>query len=144
VCWTVGYSIVVDEQFRTPRAIVTGRSAAGRRELTIERDDDGGWRIDGALAPGLAGCLDVDLESSACTNVLPVARLGLAIGARAEAPAVYVRAVDLRVERLEQTYRRLDERRYDYESPAFGFRAELVYDDDGLVREYPGIATRVR
>jgi hypothetical protein len=48
------------------------------------------------------------------------------------------------VERLEQTYRRLDERRYDYESPAFGFRAELVHDDDGLVREYPGIATRVR
>ena len=143
-CWAVGYSIAVDEQLRTRRAIVTGRSAAGRREVTLDRDDDGAWRIDGVVAPELAGCPDVDLESSACTNALPVARLGLAVGARAEAPAVYVRAMDLRVERLTQTYRRLDERRYDYESPAFDFRAELVYDDDGLVREYPGIATRVR
>lgn len=32
--------------------------------------------------------------------------------------------------------------RYRYAAPAFGFTAELVYDDAGLVLEYPGIASR--
>jgi hypothetical protein len=50
---------------------------------------------------------------------------------------------DLRVERLEQRYTRLDARRYEYFSPASGFEAVLVYDDDRLVRDYPGIALRI-
>jgi hypothetical protein len=55
--------------------------------------------------------------------------------------AAWVRA-DLTVQRLEQTYTRLDERRYDYVSHYDGFRAVLEFGDDGLVVDYPGIATR--
>jgi len=52
------------------------------------------------------------------------------------------------VERLEQHYRRLEDlepnrARYDYNSPAFDFRAVLTYDQFGLVLDYPGIADRV-
>ena len=57
--------------------------------------------------------------------------------------AAYVRAVDLGVERLEQTYLRLDDRRYHYASPRFGFECELVYDDSGLVLD-AACATRGR
>ena len=50
------------------------------------------------------------------------------------------------VERLEQTYvRATDEstcQRYDYTAPAFDFGARLVYDQTGLVLDYPGIAVR--
>jgi putative glycolipid-binding protein len=81
------------------------------------------------------------------TAVVPVHRLGLAVGERADAPAVYIRAVDLRVERLEQSYMRLqddgDHSLYDYVAPAFDYRAELVYDEFGLVLDYPGLAVRV-
>jgi hypothetical protein len=73
-------------------------------------------------------------------------RLGLAVGAAADAPAVYVRAVDGRVERVGQTYERLADDgvqpRYDYRSPAFDFACVLVYDEGGLIVDYPGIATR--
>ena len=58
-----------------------------------------------------------------------------------EAPAAYVRALDLSVTRLDQTYRRLDDRRYDYTSEA-DFRAVLKYDAAGLIVDYPGIAVR--
>ena len=78
---------------------------------------------------------------------MPVQRMQLAMGERRDAPAVYVRALDVRVERLEQRYRRLDgdavRRRFDYESPDHDFAAVVVYDERGLVVEYPGIATRV-
>ena len=115
--------------------------------MRLQGDGSGGWAVDGSPAPLVDGCLDVDLEGSACTNAFPVHRLGLDVGQRAEAPAAYVRALDLTVERLEQSYARLEDdagrRRYDYASPAFGYRDELVYDEFGLVLDYPGIAARV-
>jgi hypothetical protein len=94
----------------------------------------------------LDGCLDVDLEASAMTNAFPAHRLGLEVGERLSAPAAYVRALDLSIERLEQTYERLPDEEgrevYDYESPAFDFRCQLTYDESGLVVSYPGIAVR--
>ena len=111
--------------------------------ITLQHDGDGHWQVDGTPRPELDGCLDVDLEASALTNAFPVNRLNLAVGDRAEAPAAYVRTEDLRVERLEQHYVRLDATRYHYSAPRFDFECELVYDDAGLVTDYPGIATRV-
>ncbi len=110
------------------------------RALALTRADDT-WLVDGVMRPDLSECPDVDLETSAVTNALPVARLGLAVGETGRALAAWVRA-DLTVERLEQTYTRLDERRYDYVSDYDGFRAVLEYAVDGLIVEYPGIAIR--
>jgi hypothetical protein len=80
------------------------------------------------------------------TNSLPVHRLALEPGEPAAAPAAYVRAVNLNVERLEQTYLRTDDdgpgQRYDYAAPAFGYSCQLVYDARGLLLAYPGIAVR--
>jgi hypothetical protein len=138
--------IVLDPGWRTRSARVSGRSASGARETVVEADGAGHWRVDGAPAPHLDGCLDVDLEASACTNTFPVHRLGLAVGERASAPAAWVRALDLRVERLEQEYRRLEDDgahpRFDYRAPGLEFRATLVFDPAGLVLDYPGIAVR--
>jgi uncharacterized protein len=145
--WSLRYSIVVDADWLTRSAHVIGRSASGTREVSIEGDGSGGWRVDGRARPELAGLLDVDLEASAFTNAFPVHRLALEIGGAADAPAVYVRAPDLRVERLEQHYARLvddgSRSRYDYKAPAFDFAAVLVFDESGLIVDYPGLAVRV-
>jgi uncharacterized protein len=144
--WAVRYLVTLDAGWRTRHARVSGRSAASADELTLEADGSGGWLVNGAAAPQLDGCLDVDLESSSCTNTLPVHRLGLAVGEAADPPAAYVRALDLSVERLEQRYARVEnhgkQQRYDYAAPAFGYRDQLVYDESGLVLDYPGIAVR--
>ena len=145
--WGIRYAITLDAGWTTRSAHVVGRSTAGAYEVQVDGDGTGGWRVDGTPAPELDGCMDVDLEASACTNAFPVRRLALGVGDRADAPAAYVRASDGRVERLEQTYVRLpddgEHSLYDYASPAFDFRAELVYDRFGLVLDYPGIAVRV-
>jgi hypothetical protein len=145
--WSVRYRIVLDRGWHTRSAHVTSRSGAGRYEVTLQCDEAGRWNIDGAHAPHLDGCRDVDLESSALTNAFPVHRLGLLVGEIAEAPAAYVRALDLGVERLEQRYVRLEDdgahQRYRYTAPGFGFECDLVYDEAGLLLDYPGIATRM-
>lgn len=144
--WVVNYVVALDGDWVTRKAVVSARSRSGSHELTVEADGNGGWRIDGVTAPHLDGCLDVDLEASALTNAFPVHRLGLEVGQAADAPAAYVRAVDLTVERLEQRYVRLEDdghgERYHYTAPRFEFECELEYDESGLVLEYPGIATR--
>jgi hypothetical protein len=102
--------------------------------------------VNGDERPDLDECLDVDLESSACTNTIPVHRMRLAIGESAQAPAVYIRAFDLAVERLEQSYQRLPANHgtesYHYRSPAFDFEARLTYNKSHIGLDYPGIASR--
>ena len=145
--WGVRYDITLDANWTTRSAHVVVRSALGSGEVRLECDAAGEWHVDGKPAPALAGCLDVDLEASAFTNAFPVHRLALGVGEKAEAPAAYVRASDLRVERLEQSYARLPDEgersRYDYAAPRFDSRLELVYDEFGLVLDYPGLAVRV-
>jgi hypothetical protein len=144
--WAVRYEIDLGSGWLTRTAHLSSRSAVGVHECTLESDGAGSWRVDGAPAPRLEGCLDVDLESSCLTNAFPVHRLGLAVGEEAEAPAAYVRALDLTVERLEQRYARLDDagglQRYHYAAPRFEFECELVYDEFGLLLDYPKIGIR--
>jgi uncharacterized protein len=146
--WGIRYALTVDDAWVTRSAHVVGQSASGRHEVRLEGDGAGEWRVDGSASSELSGCLEVDLEASACTNAIPVRRLGLRVGEHAEAPAVFVGAPLLGVERLEQSYARIeddgdDRVRYDYAAPAFDFSAILTFDRAGLVLDYPGIAVRV-
>jgi hypothetical protein len=145
--WTVSYEVTVDRMsWATRTARVTARSDAGEHALELTTDGAGSWRVGSRPAPHLDGCFDIDLESSALTNAFPAHRLGLAPGQGADAPAAYVRAEDLRVERLEQRYVRLENenpgRRFEYAAPVFDFVCELAYDGAGLLLDYPGIAVR--
>ena len=144
--WAVRYEIVVDDAWRTRAAHVSSRSASGDHEVRLEADGSGHWRIGGVAAPQLDGCFDIDLEASSCTNTLPVHRLGLGVGHGAEAPAAYVRARGVDVERLAQRYVRIEDdgtrRRFDYTAPVFDYKGILVYDASGLVVDYPGVAIR--
>jgi len=130
----------------TPDWVTRGaRVASFGREVHLLADGDGHWHVDGAAVPALDGVFDVDLESSAFTNAFPVHRLALAVGESADAPAAWVRRDTLAVERLEQRYTRLPDdasgrARFEYWSPDLS--CELVYDEFGLVLDYPGIAKR--
>ena len=140
--YALRYDVVLDDHWRTREAHVVSDTVTGSREIRLRSDGQGRWTVDGQDAPHLQGLIDVDLEASACTNTLPIHRLTPPSGQVVEAPAVYVRALDLSVVRLDQTYRLLDDHRYDYTSAGGDFRAVLAYDAAGLIVDYPGIATR--
>jgi hypothetical protein len=145
--WAVHYRVSVDHQWRTRRARVRSQTAIGSYEVVLEADGEGRWLVDGQRRAELDGCIDVDLESSVCTNTLPIHRLGLVVGEPTDVPAAYVRASDVRVERLEQRYLWLGDTatgsQCEYEAPALEFRARLSYDHAGLVLNYPGLARRM-
>jgi hypothetical protein len=144
--WIVGYEIEVDRHWRTRTAEVWTQTTDGRSQVSLRQIGPARWTVNGARAAHLDGCVDVDLESSACTNTLPVHRLASRAGLHA-VPAAYVRVENALVERLEQTYVRTespgDGLQYAYTAPQFDFSCQLVYDRHGLVVHYPGIARRV-
>jgi hypothetical protein len=143
--WVVDYELRLFPDWRTRSARVTRRVGAAATTVEVHTDGHGRWRVDGVLRQELHGCRDVDLESSALTNTFPVHRLALDPGRSAEAPAAYIRS-SLAVERLEQTYARVDadegHQRFRYRAPAFDFSSRIVVDAAGFALDYPPIAVR--
>jgi hypothetical protein len=131
--YVVRYAIEVDAAWHT-RKVEVELEDRGQRGLSLTVDGEGNWSHDGQRLAQVAGCIDVDLEWSPSTNTLPIRRLGLAPGATKSVAAAWVRFPSLEVQRLEQSYERLAERRYRYRSGRF--TADLAVDDDGMVLQY--------
>ena len=134
------YRIECDREWRTRDVEVSGWIGADPVAFRAAASASGEWTIDGLPAPELAGCVDVDLNFSPSTNLLPIRRLRLGIGDRAEVTAAWVRFPTFRVEPLFQTYRRLSSATYRYTSAGGGgrFEAELTVNEAGFVTAYPG------
>ena len=93
--------------------------------------------MNGLEMPEVSGAADIDLGFSPSTNLLPIRRLGLKVGEQAAVRAAWVRFPELTLELLEQTYARLTEDSYRYESGNGTVRRDLKVDETGFVLEYP-------
>lgn len=133
------YQIICDHQWRTLSAEVQGWVGKDSIDLQIKTDASEQWWSNGVKQPQINGCMDIDLNFSPSTNLLPIRRLNLALGERAEVKAAWLRFPAFRLEVLPQTYQRLDETTYRYESADGQFVADLKVDETGFVLEYPGI-----
>ncbi len=145
--WSVNYRVDLDLDWRTRRVTASNSTVEGERAVALACTNEQ-WTVDAVPRPDLDGCVDVDFESSSVTNTLPLQRLSFVPGEPTEVPAAFVRALDLRVERLEQRYTLLgmtdDGPEFHYESSTFDFECTLRYDRSGLALDYPGIAVRAR
>ena len=130
------YAVVCDSAWRTLWARVNGWIGRTQVNQRVARNLAGEWRQNGLVCPEVQGCLDVDLAFTPMTNLLPVRRLDLPIGASATVRAAWLRFPDLALVPLEQTYTRESERRYRYESGGGTFTAPLELDEAGLVLRY--------
>jgi hypothetical protein len=130
----VEYRVLADRAGLTTAAHVRDLRGFETRTIALERDSKERWTVDGLAVRSLKGCTDVDLGCSPSTNTLPIRRLRLAIGASHTIQAAWIRFPELTVVKAKQTYTRLDEFTYRYESGAFA--ADLAVDHDGLVTTY--------
>jgi hypothetical protein len=132
------YLVVADGRFHTLRGRVGGW--LGERAVEIELVAEAGrWSMNGAARPEVDGAIDLDLNFSPSTNLLPIRRLQLEVGQEAPVRAAWLRFPSFELEPFEQTYRRLDPSRYSYRSDG-GFEAELDVRPSGFVTLYPGLA----
>lgn len=168
VPYRLDLDLAVDHGWVTQRLALQVVGDRWSRSLALDRDLDGSWRgtwtefgapppaVDGARPadaiepheiPGAV--VDVDVEWSPLTNVMPIRRLGLtAAGAAGRFTMAWVAVPSLAVTLDEQHYTLLGVDDGDvcarFESGDGLFAAVLRCDADGVVLDYPGIARRVR
>jgi uncharacterized protein len=146
--WTVSYRLETSDRFVTSSLSVSAWGADWARSLELWRGPDGGWSAEpGGALPDLDGALDCDLAYCCLTNTMPVLRHGLhgRVGS-VELLVAWVTLPDLRVRATRQRYTHLARAaggavvRYQQG----GFAADVEFDADGFVVDYPGLAHRVR
>ena len=133
------YEVVCDRGWYTRSGRISGW--VGDDSIDIEISvDSGHWRLNGRERLEVAGCIDLDLNFSPSTNLLPIRRLDLAVGQEAPVRAAWLRFPTFTLEPLEQLYRRTGNSHYRYESAGGEFTADLEVDASGLITRYPGFA----
>ncbi|ARP67634.1 hypothetical protein A9K65_008225 [Mesorhizobium sp. WSM1497] len=138
----LAYGVDCDAGWHTRAALVEGFLGTRQLHYAIERDFNGQWTLNGEVQQGVDGLVDVDLGFTPASNLLAIRRYGLGIGEASPAPAAYLTFPELRLVRLDQTYRRLDTVRYAYAAPVFGYDETLNVSPHGFVVDYPGLWRR--
>jgi hypothetical protein len=135
----LAYRVVCDADWRSLSGQVDGWIGNSNVKIQIRTDLAGQWWMNEVEQPNVMGCTDLDLNFSPSTNLLPIRRLGLAVGATAAVRAAWLRFPSFTLEPLLQQYRRLDETTYRYESAGDQFVTDLKVNQAGFVVDYPGI-----
>jgi hypothetical protein len=136
----VRYELRTDGEWRSRHLRV---EMSGGHEATLDMTSDGlgAWTIAGEHLPSVDGCIDIDLGVSPSTNTLPIRRLDPAVGEIVTTTVAWIRFPELTVQPDEQTYERLDDRRWLFRSDDFA--AELEVDEEGLIARYGDLWARI-
>jgi hypothetical protein len=158
--YRVDYTLETGDRFVTSRLEVTTHGQGWRRTLDLRRNPEGEWTADTTVEgepdlppPGgdmtlVSGALDCDLAWSPLTNSMPVLREGFLDrpGSR-DFLMAWVSLPDLGVRPSRQRYVAGPDVRTSvvvgYQSLDSSFAADLTFDRDGLVIDYPGLGHRL-
>jgi hypothetical protein len=133
------YLVRCDAEWRTTEAIVEGWSGERPVNLRFRRDRAGDWTLNAASCPAVAGCVDLDLNFTPATNLLPLRRLNLALGQSAEVRSAWLQWPAALLRPLVQRYAHRSNAEYDYSADLPGearFEAVLRVDPIGWVLDY--------
>ena len=157
--YRLDYKLETKSDFKTSGLLVVARGEGWRRRLDLRRLKSGRWtariKSEGVLdmpPPGgdmarLIDAHDCDLDGSPLTNSMPVLRHRLLDGGGPiDFVMAWVSVPDLSVHASRQRYTFLRKEGnlsvIRYESRDTTFSAEVIFDTDGLVVDYPGIGHR--
>jgi uncharacterized protein len=131
------YLVLCDSRWPTLSARVSGWVGNETVEIGLSVDSAGRWSLNGAEHSDATGCVDLDLNFSPSTNLLPIRRLDLPIGQEARVRAAWLRFPSFALEPLDQLYRRTGLTAYHYESSGGRFVTDLQINSAGFVTHYP-------
>ena len=161
LAYVMEYDLATGVDWVTSRLRVRSRGAGWHRSLDLRRSADGGWSVkanvegDADLLPSggdvvaIDAALDCDLGLSPLTNAMPVLRHNLLQrNGSHEFVMAWVSVPDLGVHASGQRYTTRGEdaegrRIIEYSSIKRDFVADLTFDADGLVVDYPRLGRRV-
>ncbi|MQA02811.1 MAG: hypothetical protein GEV07_08860 [Streptosporangiales bacterium] len=158
--YRLDYRLVTDADLATTELSLTVTGSGWSRTLELRRSASAGWQLTtaaegecafpppGGDAEAIAEAVDPDVEVSPLFNTLPLLRHRLVDdGASVDLVMAWVSLPDLQVRPSRQRYTVMgaapEGQVVQFDGLDDGFTAEIVFDDDGLVLDYAGIARRI-
>ncbi|HEY8371155.1 MAG TPA: putative glycolipid-binding domain-containing protein [Pseudonocardiaceae bacterium] len=152
--YTASYDLLVDETGTVRRLLLRTTTADAERQILLSHaveGEDSFWLVDlghgeGEQRTDFGGAVDVDVQYCALFNSLPVRRLGLhRQPGDHELPVVFVSLPDLSVRQVQQHYRTVSigETGSVITYQAGDFRADVTFDTDAFVLDYPSLSRRI-
>lgn len=133
------YEIQLDPDW-TFRSLVLRRHDG--RVMRLVSNGEGDWKLDGRRAPGLEGCVDIDLSGTPFTNTLPMRRRRFEIGTPQHFDMAWIPLDTLEPFRDSQVYTQLDPTHFRYEAANGTFTQVLTVDEHRFVVDYPTLFRR--
>ena len=134
------YEIQLDLDW-TFRSLVLRRHDG--RIMRLVSNGEGDWKLDGRRAPGLEGCVDIDISGTPFTNTLPMRRRRFEPGVPQSFDTAWVGLDTLEPLRDGQIYTQLDATHFRYEALDRSFTQVLDVDEHRFVVDYPTLFRRV-
>jgi uncharacterized protein len=159
--YRVDLELLTGPNWTTASLAIRTRGDGWNATLNLGRVPSGSWsaqRTANGIIPGLneyldavaipASVVDVDVQYSPLTNLMPARRLGLNnVGATADFTMAWVALPGLHIILDRQRYTIVDQRQDQtivrYRSIDGDFSADITCDADGIAIDYPGIAHRL-
>lgn len=141
--YAIEYEVLCDPGWNVVEGHAKGWFKGNKFDLSLARVDGGRWLADGHELKHLFGCPDLDFGFTPATNTVALRRLDLAIGKEGRSTAAWLPFPKLKMDRLDQLYKRIADQTYEYRVPEIEFECVLTVDQDQVIVEYPGLWTRV-
>lgn len=135
------YRILCSADWQTRTVDLFGVLGGNEIQIEFSVDSHRVWYRNGVVCSAVSECIDIDLGFTPATNLLPIRRLGLAVGESAEVRAAWLPFPALHLEPLTQNYRREAEDIYRYESRGGQYVAKLTVNRAGFVTHYPHLCS---
>ena len=131
------YQVELGRDFATRSARIEG--FRDDRQFMHDFRRAGSWYVDDVEVPGLDDLVHLDFGFTPSTNYQQLRRAALKVGDEADISAAWFDIGETGLVRLPQSYRRLSEDRYAYNSPTASYSAVLELAPNGFVRVYPDL-----
>jgi uncharacterized protein len=161
--YRLSFELQTRDEYITDTVVVESQGAGWMRRLEIKRSPAGVWSVSsqstgrlempepGGDPAGLGDALDVDLALSPVFNTMPVLRHDLHNGGKAgDFLMIWISVPDLSIHASPQRYTFVERHagaqrlvRFEAVGEDEDFAADVQFDSDGLVVDYPCIASRI-
>ncbi|MDO9413551.1 MAG: putative glycolipid-binding domain-containing protein [Pseudolabrys sp.] len=131
------YEVLLDAQYHALSGAIRGVNGHTPFSHDIVRNASS-WHLDGRVQD-LGDIVDLDFGFTPATNLPQLKRINLAIGEAAAFDVAWFDITESKLIALPQLYRRVEQRRYAYESPQGPYAATLEIAESGFVASYPDL-----
>jgi uncharacterized protein len=135
----VRYHVDCNLEWRTQSVDLRVWNGDHEQHLTLYVDDEQRWWHNESELVECRGLIDVDLAFTPATNTLAMRRMKLRENGSEMTTTVWVQFPTLEIVRYPQRYTRLSQDEYLFESLDNSFKARLLVDELGLVKDYEGL-----